>query len=114
MSDENVFRIISVHVVRLLQPIRRALASEDDFKAFLFKLGWTATSVPQEYKNLAQAIDGIVHDVEALADDVSPDEVIDLLKNFIPIYKAVAIRPRRREASTRRRSSPKQASTSSP
>ena len=89
MSNENGFRVIAEHVVRLVEPFRVALSSEEDFKAFLYRLGWSATSFPDEYKALAAQIDKVIEDIRALSNDATPEEVIDLVKDFVPIYKAV-------------------------
>jgi hypothetical protein len=89
MSDENIFLLVSQQIVNLLQPIRQALVNQQAFQAFLYEVGWSATTFPKEYSDLATAIDKVVSDLKALANDAAVDDVLNVIKDFIPIYQAV-------------------------
>ena len=63
MSDENILLLVSQQIVNLLQPIRQALVNQQAFQAFLYEIGWSATTFPKEYSDLAAAIDKVVSDI---------------------------------------------------
>jgi hypothetical protein len=88
-ENRDTLEVLTRHLTSAMEPLRRAVSSEEAFRAFMLRLGWQTAGLPPEYVNLASAIAGAVKAVEALSDDPAADEVLDLLRKAKSAYDAI-------------------------
>ena len=50
--SEGTVAAVAEHLALALQPLEDALADVDSFRAFLYRLGWEAESIPPSYVQL--------------------------------------------------------------
>ena len=48
---------IGRHLVLALKPLKDAVSSQDNFRQFIYRLGWNANSLPPSYIALATKVD---------------------------------------------------------
>jgi hypothetical protein len=85
----GTLELIARHLALALEPLGDAVADLDSFQAFLYRLGWDVTSLPQAYRDLAGLVDAAVVTAAELAEDPDLDEVLALLDQLRRLYRAV-------------------------
>ena len=88
MSDESTLHIIARHLALAVAPLREATRDLPRFRAFMRRLGWTATSLPPSYAELGQRAADALAAVEALADDPTLQEILDAIEQVGAVYRA--------------------------
>ncbi len=90
MSDErDTLELVARHLTGVMEPLVRAVSSEDTFRAFMLRLGWNTTGLPPEYIDLGAAVVGAVRAAEALADEPEPQEILDVLLKAKDAFVAI-------------------------
>ena len=88
MSDESTLHIIARHLALAVASLREATRDLPRFRAFMRRLGWTATSLPPSYAELGQRAADALAAVEALADDPTLQEILDAIEQVGAVYRA--------------------------
>jgi hypothetical protein len=88
-ENRDTLEVIARHLTGAMEPLRRAVSSEDAFKAFMLRLGWQTTGLPPAYTNLGATISGAVQAVEALTDDPTLSEILDLIGKAKAAFDAI-------------------------
>ena len=78
-EDRDTIEILARHLTGAMEPLRRAVNSEDAFRAFMLRLGWQTSDLPPAYLNLGAAITGSVDAIEGLSDGPTPEVILDLV-----------------------------------
>ena len=89
MADKHTLTKIARHFATALIPLKEALRSEDDFVAFMYRLGWNVNSIPSSYLTIGNKITEAFSDLQALSDNPDIQEVIDLVSKLKAIYVLV-------------------------
>jgi len=90
MSDNpGTLELIARHLALALEPLRVAVSDPERFKQFMLRLGWGVTNLPPEYIALGTQVDTAVQALEALADEPTLPEVLDLLGKVKDVYEAI-------------------------
>jgi hypothetical protein len=74
MSESGTMAAAAEHLALALQPLEDALADLDSFRAFLYRLGWEAESIPPSYLRLG---DLVAQAVAAIDDGADTATVLD-------------------------------------
>ncbi|MEO8513358.1 MAG: DUF6603 domain-containing protein [Ignavibacteria bacterium] len=85
----DTLQVIGTQLIIAVKPLKDAVSSVDSFKQFLYRLGWGATGIPPSYMNLIAKIDLAVTDLEALADEPTVEEVLQLILRVKDVYDAI-------------------------
>ncbi|MCC7206290.1 MAG: hypothetical protein IT323_03235, partial [Anaerolineae bacterium] len=89
-SEQDTLVLIAHHLARAVEPLKRAVADLDSFKAFMFRLGWDPQSMPPAYANLANSVTAVITAVESLAGgDIDPREIINAIEAVGGLYDAI-------------------------
>jgi Family of unknown function (DUF6603) len=88
-APKGTLHAVAEHLALAAQPVRRAVADLESFKAFLIRLGWEAESLPPAYGNLAPLVAEAVASVKALGDRAGAEEVAAALDKARATYVAV-------------------------
>jgi Family of unknown function (DUF6603) len=80
---------VAEHLALAVQPLRGAVADIDSFRAFLFRFGWEAESIPSSYVDLGGLAAEALAAVEALGDGAAGDEIAAALDKIRALYVAV-------------------------
>src|SRR5688572_29211286 len=83
---QSTWEIITRNFVNALEPLERYVADPQSFRQLLYRLGWSAASVPPEYLDLGNRVAAAASDLESLADDPDLGEVLALLEQVRDIY----------------------------
>ena len=90
MSDnQGTLETVARHLVLAVSPLRDAVGSPEQFKGFMYRLGWNPTSLPPSYTALATAVDGAVQALESLSDNPALEEILGLIAKGKNVYDAV-------------------------
>jgi hypothetical protein len=88
-ENPGTLELLARQLVAAMEPLRRAVSSEEAFKAFMLRLGWETAGLPPAYTSLGSAISDAVQAIEALSDDPTLDEIRDLLVKSKAAYEAI-------------------------
>ncbi|HKS29811.1 MAG TPA: DUF6603 domain-containing protein [Pyrinomonadaceae bacterium] len=81
MSDERgTLELIGRHLSLALYPLSDAVSGTENFKQFLYRLGWNAEDMPPAYANLGALASAAVQALENLDETPSPEAILDLIK----------------------------------
>jgi len=89
MKQKGTLEVIGRHLALAMAPLQDAVKDLDSFKAFLYRLGWVADSLPQQYVDLATQVNQVINSVQALSDEPTIEEVIDLFNNVKNLFDAI-------------------------
>jgi hypothetical protein len=81
--------VIAGHLIRALDPLRDAVSDKERFRGFLYRLGWRADDLPPAYAALGTAVGNAKAKLEALADDPTVPEVLELVLALKSAYDAI-------------------------
>ena len=90
-QQENTFGVLAKHLLEVFKPLAEAFSSEEQFKGFLYRLGWNATGIPPQYVELATAVaDGVARLDQFLeTEDPSLNDILSLAGKAKSIYDKV-------------------------
>ena len=92
MTSENTrgtFQILAENIALALEPLVEAVSDLDNFKAFMYRLGWEVNSVPSAFTSLGNLVKEAQAIVESLPDDASVPDVNNLLEKIKEIYSTI-------------------------
>ena len=89
MSDPGTFQQIATHLALAVAPLREATRDVESFRQFMRRLGWAPTNLPASYQNLGNAAANALAALEALSDDATIQEVLDLIENVGDVHRAI-------------------------
>lgn len=89
MADQGTLATLAHHLIRALDPLRKAVESPEQFKIFIYRLGWSAGSLPPEYLALGGKVADAVGALEALVSDPEFGEVIELFNKIKAVFEAI-------------------------
>jgi hypothetical protein len=85
----DTLEAIGKQLIIAVRPLKNAVSSPDAFRQFIYRLGWGATGIPPSYANLIAKVDLAVSDLEALADEPTAAEVLQLILRVKDVYDAI-------------------------
>jgi hypothetical protein len=88
-ENEGTLETLARHLVLAISPLKDAVSSPEEFKAFMYRLGWDPTSLPPSYTAIGNAVDDAVQALEILSDDPTLAEVFDLIAKAKSVYDGV-------------------------
>jgi hypothetical protein len=90
MADQpGTLQSLGAALTAALRPLTTAFNGTEQFKAFMLRLGWQPTDIPPEYTSLASTVSAAIDKLEALGDDPSPADIVDLLQKAVAAFNAV-------------------------
>ena len=92
MTSENsrgTFQILAENIALALDPLVEAVSDLDNFKAFMFRLGWDVNSLPVSFTNLGNVVKEAQMILESLPEGASVPEVNNLFEKIKEIYSAI-------------------------
>ena len=88
-NDRGTFQLLAENLALALQPLTEAVSNLDNFKGFMFRLGWEVNSLPPSFTNLANLVKDAQLIMESLPDNANVLQVNDLLTKIKAIYSAI-------------------------
>jgi hypothetical protein len=87
-QQENTLAVLAKHLLGVFSPLAEAFASEEQFKGFLYRMGWNASSLPPQYVDLATSVaDGIARLEQFLRSSNPPlSDILTLVGKAKTIY----------------------------
>jgi hypothetical protein len=95
-NPTGTLQLIGSLLTATLRPFQDALRDEESFKGLIYRLGWNANGMPPEYATLGSAIAAAVDKLDALGDDPSPADIVDLLHKAVAAFhslQSIAVAP---------------------
>ncbi len=90
MTDtDNTIAAIGRHLILAVKPLQDAFKDLDSFRGFMYRLGWNVSSLPPAYANVITKVDGAVVALEALVDEPTISEALELLLRAKEVYDAI-------------------------
>ncbi|MBN1274415.1 MAG: hypothetical protein JXB26_19305 [Candidatus Aminicenantes bacterium] len=80
---------IAKHLILAVRPLKEAFSDKQNFKQFLYRLGWNADTIPASYNNLITKVDAAITALEALGESPSVTEALSLLSKIKDVYEAI-------------------------
>jgi hypothetical protein len=87
-QDRGTLAAVAEHLALAVQPLQDAVTDLDSFRAFLYRLGWEAGSIPPSYVHLADLVTEALGAVETL-DGSDPAQIAAALQKSRDVYVAV-------------------------
>jgi hypothetical protein len=96
MTPESTLKLVALHLAHAVAVLGDAVADGPGFGALMLRLGWnvTSTTPPPAFAALAAHCDRLVTNVEALADDPTPEEVgaaVGALRDLVAALNALKL-----------------------
>jgi hypothetical protein len=88
-EEQGTLAAVAEHLALAVQPLEDALADLDSFRAFLYRLGWEAESIPPSYTHLGDLAAEAVASAEALGNGADGPAVATALERSRDLYVAV-------------------------
>ncbi|MCP5106064.1 MAG: hypothetical protein GY950_21950 [bacterium] len=88
-ENQGTLELIARHLALALKPLKDSVGSEDNFRQFMYRLGWNVTALPAEYSNLVILIDDAIQKLDSLSPNPSFEDIKDLLEKIKNIYDAI-------------------------
>jgi len=88
-SEEGTPARLARHLAGAVRPLELAFRDPAAFRALLFQLGWEVPGLPPSYVTVADAAVQAADFLEALADDPTLDEALDVIVKAGDVYRAV-------------------------
>jgi len=85
----NTLESIARQLVLVVQPLKNAFGSTEQFKQFMYRLGWNTEVIPPSYQNLVNKIDQAVTAVEALVESPDIEDVLEVIQSSKEVYEAI-------------------------
>src|SRR5262245_4512861 len=95
-SDQGTLELIAQHLTLALRPLRDVVAEPEQFKGFLYKLGWNASGLPPDYTDLAALVNDAMQKLEGLSPSPPLTEVLNLIgkvKGAFDGIQAISVAP---------------------
>ena len=88
-GEPGTLETIATQLAIAIQPLERAVADPQSFRAFLQRLGWDAQSLPPEWSALTTTIGDVITALEALQVASGVDAAARLLEKIAALYQAI-------------------------
>jgi hypothetical protein len=88
-GDRGTLAALAEHLALALQPLEDAVADVDAFRAFLYRLGWEAKSIPPSYVQLGDLVAQALASADALVDGGDSTAVASALEPSRALYTAI-------------------------
>lgn len=85
----NTLETISKELISALKPVTTAFSSADNFKQFIYRLGWQADNIPSSYQTLINKVNDAVNAVNALSATPTAPEIAGLFVKIKDVYDAI-------------------------
>lgn len=90
-QERDIISTLAEHLISALAPLREAFADEEQFKGFLYRLGWGVDGLPQEYVKLAASVANAVSVIEDLAEEeLEATEIANLIALIKDLYEKIS------------------------
>src|SRR6188474_2817266 len=86
MNKRGTIAEIAAHLVTALRPFVTIVASPDNFKQFMFRMGWNADNMPAEFPNIGLKINASLEKLSLLGDDPPMTQSFDLLQSVKGVF----------------------------
>lgn len=88
-ENQGTLELVARHLSLAVKPLREAVSDTDNFMQLMYRLGWEVESLPPEYAHLGTAVDAAVQALDALGDEPSLEDVLNLLGKARDVYQAI-------------------------
>ena len=95
-TQPSTLQLVGEHLALALKPLSDAVADKERFRGLMYQLGWNADDLPPGYAALGTAVDTAVTKLEALTDQPTAAEVLELIdavKNAYGAIQAINVAP---------------------
>jgi len=95
-TASSTLKLVGEHLTLALKPLSAAVVDKERFRGLMYQLGWNADDLPPAYAALGTAVDTAVTTLEALSDDPTAAEVLDLIeavKNASDAIQGITVAP---------------------
>jgi hypothetical protein len=89
-EERDILSTLAEQLILVLAPLREAFADVEQFKGFLFRMGWEADDLPPEYVQLAASVANAVSMVEDLTEgELEASEIANLISTVQDLYSRI-------------------------
>lgn len=88
-NRRGTLEAVGRHLAFAMQPLRSVVSDLDQFRSFMYRLGWNVTELPPEYTQLASNVDAIFDQLESLGDEPDPLAVATLFAKIRALYDEI-------------------------
>src|SRR5688572_16846775 len=90
MKQQGTITTLARHLVVLLKPFVNTVASPDNFRQFMFRLGWNVNNIPPAFSNLGVSVNLSLSKLELLGDDPPIEDALGLLNDVKSVFDKMA------------------------
>ena len=85
----DTLEAIARQLVLVIQPLKNAFGSTDQFRQLMYRLGWNTEIIPPSYQALITSVDQAVNAVEALVENPEIEDVVEVITSAKEVYDAI-------------------------
>ncbi len=91
MTDEqDILTTLTSHLILAVSPLREAFSDEEQFKGFMYRLGWGVDGLPPEYIELAASVTNAISVVEDLTDgEIEASDITQLIATIKDLFDRI-------------------------